>query len=170
MERTIIKLCYRKIIDSSAQKPWDKFVLEDSYTEFLLQSQIYNQEKKYSSFSELINNVPNADKLHFLVSTAITGYLKQLNGIVPDVVNSTGKLFLPFKNFRFEIINSDTKNKALHKVAVNFYSEPLVWHATIGSQLLVSIDSKPADNSGEILTETFSLQPFVSIYSISQIK
>lgn len=170
MERTIIKLCYRKIIDSTAQKPWDKFVLADSYTEFLLQSQMYNEEKKYSTFSDMVNNVPNADKLHFLTGTAVTGYLKQLNGIVPDVVNSMGKLFLPFKNFRFEIIISDTKNKALHKVAVNFYSEPLVWHATIGSQLLVSVESNPANDQGEILTETFSLQPFASIYSISQIK
>jgi len=170
MERTIIKLCYRKIIDSTAQKPWDKFVLADSYAEFLLQSQMYNQEKKYTAFSEMINNVPNADKLHFLTGTAVTGYLKQLNGTVPDIVNSMGKLFLPFKNFRFEIINSDTKNKALHKVAINFYSEPLVWHATIGNQLLVSVNGAQQNENDEVLTETFSLQPFVSIYSISQIK
>ena len=49
-----------------------------------MQSQYYNQEKKYRSSSEIIQNVPGAEKLHFLVSAAVVGYLKQLDGIVPD--------------------------------------------------------------------------------------
>ena len=159
-----IRLCYRKIIDATSQKPWDKFVFEDTYTEFLLQSQLYNQEKKYTSFGELAHNVPGAEKLHFLVSAAVTGYLKQLNGIVPDIVNALGMSFIPFNNYRFEIINSSMNDKTKHQVAVNFYSEPLTWHDTINNQLLLSIPGKC--ENGEILTELLPMQPFVSIYSI----
>ena len=74
MAKKIIRLCYRKVIDASSSKKWDKYVFESTYTEFLMQAQLYNQEKKYSSFSELIQNVPAAEKLHFLVSGAVVGY------------------------------------------------------------------------------------------------
>ena len=48
MPNRTITLCYRKVIDASAAKPWEKLVFEDSYTEFKMQAQLYNQEKKYS--------------------------------------------------------------------------------------------------------------------------
>lgn len=166
MNKRIIKLCYRKIIGSTVSKQWDKLVFEDSYKEFLMQAQFYNQEKKYTAFSEIINNVPGSERLHFLVSSSVIGYLKQLNGIVPDVLNSLSKHFLSFKNYKFEIINSDVKDKSKHQVAVNFFSEPLEWIDTIGNQLLVSDGKK--NESGEYLTELFILQPFLSIYSLKE--
>ncbi|MBG9375828.1 hypothetical protein I5907_06250 [Panacibacter sp. DH6] len=166
MERTIIRLCYRKIIDATAQKPWDKLVFDASYSEFLMQFQLYNQQNKYTDFSTVVQQVTGADKLHFLVSTAVTGYLKQLNEKVPDVLNNAGKTFLTFKHFRFEIINSNTRDKSKHQVAVNFYSEPLLWYTTVGSQLIVAPVTEAANMEAEMLTEQFSLQPFLSIYSI----
>jgi hypothetical protein len=164
----IIRLLYRKVIDVHSQKAWEKYVFNDSYTEFLMQAQFYNQEKKYTTFGELITHVPNADKLHFLVSGAIIGYLKQLNAKVPDILNNTGKLFLPFSNYKFEIINSDIKDKTQHQVAVNFMSEPLTWYDTIGNQLLVSVNADHVND--EILTDMFTMQPFLSIYSLKEIK
>jgi hypothetical protein len=164
MEKGIIRLCYRKVIDNTSSKPWDKFVFDDTYTEFLLQSQLYNQEKKYTSFGEIITHVPAAEKLHFLVSAAVIGYLQQLHGKVPDLLNSLGRLFLPFKNYRFEIINSDIKDKTKHQVAINFFTDHLVWHDTIHNQLLLSIPGNM--ENGELLTELFTLPPFVSIYSL----
>jgi len=164
MQKAIIRLCYRKVIDIHSSKPWDKLVFNDTYTEFLLQSQLYNQEKKYTSFSDLITHVPAAEKLHFLVSAAIIGYLQQLHDRVPDLLNNLGRLFLPFNHFRFEIINSDMKDKSKHQVAINFFTSHLVWHDTINNQLLLSIPGNV--ENGEILTELFALPPFVSIYSL----
>jgi len=167
MHKKIVRLCYRKIIDAGSQQVWDKYVFESSYTEFLLQSQFYNQEKKYTSFSELILNVKGAEKLHFLVSAAVTGYLQQLGGKIPDIADNLGKQFLAFKNYRFEIIDSDIKKKASHRVAINFFSDPLCWHDTINNSLLVS----PADGeqtADGILTHLLSLQPFLSICSLKQ--
>ena len=66
MAKKIIRLCYRKVIDASSSKQWDKYVFESTYTEFLMQAQFYNQEKKYSSFGELTH-----DHL-FMAALAIT--------------------------------------------------------------------------------------------------
>jgi hypothetical protein len=164
MQKAIIRLCYRKIIDSNASKPWDKLVFEDTYTEYLLQSQLYNQQKQYNTFSDLVQHVPQAEKLHFLVSAAAMGYLQQLNGKVPDLTNNLGRLFLPFRHFRFEIINSDVTNKLKHQVALNFFTDHLVWHDTVNNQLLLSIPG--STENGEVLTELFTIPPFVSIYSL----
>jgi len=163
----IIRLQYRKIIGADAQQPWEKYVFNDSYAEFLLQVQLYNREKKYSSFSEVIAHVPEAGKLHFLVSASVVGYLRQLNGQVPDIRNTSGKLFIPFKGYRFEIIHSDIRDKSKHQVAINFMSEPVIWHETIGDQLLVSVNGEQ-EAGDEILTEQFSMQPFLSIYSLKK--
>jgi hypothetical protein len=168
MQKNIIRLCYRKIIGAESRQQWEKFVFEDSYTEFLMQSQLYNHARKYKTFAELLTNVPGSDKLHFLVSASVTGYLQQLNGIIPDIKNTLGKQFLPFKNIRFEIINSDVTDKSRHNVAINFYSEPLLWHDTVAGNLLVSFPDQPAQND-ETLTEMVPLQPLLSIYSIKEI-
>jgi hypothetical protein len=163
MPNRTITLCYRKVIDASAAKPWEKLVFEDSYTEFKMQAQLYNQEKKYSSFAELRQQVPGADQLHFLVSAAVIGYIKQLNETIPDILNNLGKQFLRFTKFQFEIINSDLQDKSKHQMAINFYSEPLCWHETIGNFLLVS--DKPAE-AGEVQTNLFQLQSYMNIHSL----
>jgi hypothetical protein len=167
MAKKIIRLCYRKVIGASSQKTWDKYVFDSTYTEFLMQSQYYNQEKKYSSFGELIQNVPGTEKLHFLVSAAIVGYLKQLDGVIPDILNNLGKHFLKFTGYRFEIINSDIQNKTNHQVAINFFSEPLAWHDTVGGYLLVSPLNGEKNEDG-ILTDLVQLQSFLSIYSLKE--
>lgn len=163
MANRIITLCYRKVIDSNASRPWDKLVFEDSYLEFKMQAQLYNQDKKHRSFAELLQHVPGAEQLHFLVSAAVTGYLQQLNEIIPDILNNLGKHFLKFTKFQFELINSSLQDKTRHQVAIYFYSEPLWWHDTIGNFLLVS-DKK--ETTGELLTNLFQLQPYLNIYSL----
>jgi hypothetical protein len=167
MPKGIIRFCYRKIIDALSQKQWDKYVFESTYAEFLMQSQFYNREKKFTRFSELLINVPAAEKLHFLVSSAMTGYLQQLGGKVPDISNNLGRHFLLFKNYRFEIIESDIKDKKIHNVAINFFSEPLLWHDTINDFLLVS-DPGAEKNEDGVITEMVQLQPFLSIYSLKE--
>ncbi|MFC1226358.1 hypothetical protein ACFE6N_21325 [Pedobacter sp. BG31] len=167
MTEKLITLCYRKIIDNTNTSPWDKLVYEDSYAEFKMQAQFYNQEQRFCTFAEMLMNVPEAKKLHFLVSAAITGYLKQLNGIIPDVLDNLGRRFLTFEDYVFEIINSDISNSEKHKVAINFFSKPICWRETIDNMLLVSQLKETAE--GEIFTHLLQLKPFVSIYSIKKI-
>lgn len=158
MESKIITICYRKIIDAHCGKEWERMVFEDTYREFKMQAQFFNQQKKYETFAQLIEHVSGAEKLPFLVSAAAFNYLKQLNNKMPDVVNNIGKTFLSFNQFNFEIIHSHVQNKLLHSIAINFYSDPLQWQATIGEYLLLS-DA----GTDETQTHLYRIQPFVNI-------
>ncbi|MEO6685945.1 MAG: hypothetical protein ABIN24_08265 [Dyadobacter sp.] len=168
MTKSLIQLCYRKIIDAESQKIWDKYVFEDTYMEFFMQAQTYNQEGKYRTFQEISENVPAAQNLTYLVSTAAFNYIKQLKDIIPDIASVYGKLCLPFNRFKFEIIQSDVKDKASHKLAIYFYSEPLTWIDTLDGKLLIAYgDKRQAINLGEeVETEMIAFQPFLSISSV----
>ena len=102
MNRKIITICYRKIIDARSPGRWEKLVFEDSYTEFLIQSQLYNPEKKYTRFSDILQYAPGAKKLHFLVSAAVVNYIKPLNSRMPDITSNLGKSFLHFQHYFFD--------------------------------------------------------------------
>ncbi|MGI4742288.1 MAG: hypothetical protein ACRYG7_44590 [Janthinobacterium lividum] len=161
-----ITLAYRKVIDANSPKLWDKLVFEDSYREFRMQAQRYNPSGQYRTFGELLHYAPGADQLHFLVGGSIGGYVQQLNGLVPDVVNNVGRYFLKFTRYQFELINSNLQDKSKHQVAINFYSEPLHWHDTIAPHLLVSEAVAPVADGGEVLTHLFQLQPYLTIHSL----
>lgn len=165
MQQKIITFCYRKLIDLNSSGIWEKLVYDDTYIEFLMQVQNYDQEKKYSTFAQLIHHVEDAGKLNYLVSSACIGYLRQLNEKIPDILNILGRQFLVFKSFHFEIINSDIQHKSAHQVAINFYSEPLLWHDTVGNYLLVS---DPTDENTH-LTHMLQLVPFLSIHSLKNV-
>jgi len=132
-----------------------------------MQAQQFDVEKKYSTFQEMLTNIPNADSMHYLVSTAAIGYIRQLNGKVPEVWNQAGKLCVPFKNFRFEILQSHILDKNKHRVAIFFYSEELIWIDSVDKHLIFA----PADKfemlskGKDIDTETLILPPNLSICS-----
>lgn len=163
MNRTI-RFCYRKIIDTTSQKAWERLVHEDSFTELKMQAQRFNENGQFITFGEILQYNPSAEQLHFLVSSAILPYVKHLEDKVPDVLNTLGKHFLPFKNFRFEIINSHLADISKHCIAINFFSEPVIWLDTIGDKMIISLQTEPAND--EWFTETISLQPFLSICSV----
>ncbi len=162
----LITLAYRKLIDANSGRPWEKLVFADSYREFRMQAQLYNQQGQYRTFGELLHHVPGADKLHFLVGGSIGGYVQQLGGLVPDIVNNVGRYFLKFTRYQFELINSDLHDPSRHQVAINFYAEPLIWHDTIAPYLLVSEAAAPAEASGEVLTHLVQLQPYLTIHAL----
>ncbi|MCH5717012.1 hypothetical protein [Niabella hibiscisoli] len=162
----LIQLAYRRVIDIESKAHWERYVFEDSYKELRMQFQLFNTDKKHITFSQLVAQVPEAEKLHFLVSAAIAGHISLL-GKIPYVQNTLGITVLPFNLYRFEIIDSNINNKNAHRVAVIFYSAPVVLHEIIGEHLLVSLD--PDNNNNErkmVQTELIKLQPFLSIYSI----
>lgn len=162
----VIQLAYRKIISSENTSLWEQYIFDDTYREFLMQAQFYNPGEKYQTFSQLSAAVPGAEKLHFLVSTAATGYISQLNNIIPDVRNTLGKKSLPFHLYRFEIIDSDIRNKKNHRIAIIFYSEPVQWLDTINDRLLISLNTRQNENDTLLQTELIKLESFISIHSL----
>ena len=165
MAHDTIRLSYRKIIHGGSMTPWEQRVFESSYQEFRLQVQNYDPGRKFPRFADLIREIPAADKLHFLVSAAVMDYLRQLDGKIPDILNNLGQTFLRFHNYRFELIDSDISDKLQHRVAIWLFSDPLIWHETVGNFLLVSpADTEPSADGR--LTELVQLQPYLSIHSL----
>jgi hypothetical protein len=164
----LIRLAYCKIIDVSSQKPWDQVVFEETYREFYMQAQTYNPQNQYQTFQQLLDNVSKAEQLHYLTSRVAMPYLKQLNQVVPDIVNAFGKESLPFTQFKFEILASHVQQKEAHKIAIYFYSDPLTWIDTVHKQLLIAYgDQRQALQEGlEVSTDLIALQPYLSIWSV----
>lgn len=167
MAKGLIRLSYRKIIDASSVKPWDKAVFDDTYREFFMQAQSFNPQHQHRTFRELLEHAPNADRLHYLTSRVATGYLKQLNQIIPDVLNASGVESLPFTQFKFEILASHVEQQAAHRVALTFFSDPLTWIDTVGAHLLVAHgDQREALRTGqEVSTDLVPLQPALNVWS-----
>lgn len=159
-----VRILYRKLIDSHAIRPWEKYVFDDSYREYQLQVQNIKNFAQYSGFAQMPDEHKN--RLNFLVSSSVVGYVQQLNNHIPDVLNGSGQLFLSFTQYRFEIVHSNPTNKNLHKIAINFYSDWLEWVDTISDRMLLSFSSI----GDEKLIETLQMQPHVSIYSLKEIK
>lgn len=162
-----IRFCYRKIIDTNSTGAWEKLVFESTYNEFRIQSQVYNPGNTCRTFAEILLRNRAAERLHFLVSAAVTGYMRQLNGKIPGVPDNLGRHILDFKQYRFEIVNSAVDDKKVHQVAINFFSEQLIWHDSVGDFMLLS---KPGDMTTEegVLTYQLQLQPYLSVYSIKE--
>jgi hypothetical protein len=167
MAKGLIRLCYSKVIDASASGVWEKYVFDDTYREFFMQAQYYNQQQKFTTFREILDHDPKADRLHALVSTAAIGYLRQLNERIPDITNVSGKVFIPFRNFRFEILHSHMKDKYQHKIAIHFYSEVLTWIDTVQNMFLLAIgDQCDALRNGQMIdTEMVAWRPNLGISS-----
>jgi hypothetical protein len=152
-------------MSSRSTNDWEKMVWEDSFTEFKMQFQRFNQEQKFFSFGALLSKDAQAAQLHFLVGGSVLGYLKQLNGIIPDVVDNLGQRFMAVADCTFEIINSDVRDISKHEVAFNFYSAPFLWHDTIGGFLLISSVGKEKNTNTDDCynTHLFQIMPYVSI-------
>lgn len=162
-----IRFAYRIVIDSSAQSLVEKYIFEDTYKEYLLQHQLFNsKENPKKTFRELLHENPKADQLHFLLSSAANGYIEQLNGLVYKVPDYLGKDYLPFSNFRLDIINTDITDISKHKIGITFYSPPLLWLDTINNCFLVSLQ---IDNKNKYDTLQFEFQKNLSICYLENI-
>ncbi|MFT3675967.1 MAG: hypothetical protein QM781_08730 [Chitinophagaceae bacterium] len=160
-----ISFIYKKIITAQSEGVWEKMIFADSYREFCMQGQLFSNEGQYMSFAQMQAALPRASQLHHLVSTSVIGYLRQLQGVIPDLRDSVGQLFLPFDQYRFEIMASHLQQQSQHQVAIFFYSLSQRWHDTIGDSLLLSADGVEADND-HYQTHLFTLPPHTGIYSL----
>ncbi len=163
MPREIV-ICYRKIIDAATKGQWEQLVWQAAYDEYLLQVQYFDNEGRHHRYADLLQAVPAAEKLPFLVSGAIYGYLQQLHGKIPDIVNNIGKYFMQFSQYEFEILRADRDKPASFRIAISFYSDALVWLDTIGDYLLLK---NRKDKTGS--THLFALRPYVNIHMLNEI-
>jgi hypothetical protein len=151
----IIKFGFQKIIDHTTLSAWDTCVFEDTWMEYKMQAANYNQPNKTTLFSTIIKENTAAEKLHYAVSTAAIGYIRQLQGMIPGLQDVHGKCIIPFRNFKFNIIQSDTVNNKLHKVEIIFISEPLTLLDVFNGLYLIALgDQQQRLKEGEEIETT----------------
>jgi hypothetical protein len=168
MIKGIIKFGFQKIIDENSVSPWDKYVFDDTWMEYKIQAANYNQQSKASLFTDIIKQNAAAQKLHYSVSVAAVGYIRQLQGVIPGLLNAQGKIIVPFKNFKFNIIESDITNSKLHRIEIIFISEPIILIDFFNNHYLIAAADKQQElnESKEVETEMIPHCGQLSIYSI----
>lgn len=144
MYPAIIRLCYRQLIDHRASSAFEQDVFNDSYAEWQLQAQRYNQDKQFSRLEEIIAHDPKASSLHYKVGFAVGLYIQQLNRQIPGLRDTTGKIPIPFSQHLFELVDSDLRDRRRHVVAISYTSEPLLFFGSVGNNLILSNDNRPA--------------------------
>lgn len=161
MKITKIKLAYRIVIDQSSAFLWDKYVFEDTFKEYQMQSQQFNSEaNKKNTFRELISENEKAVQLHFLTGIAASGYVEQLKGNFHRVTDVLGNNYFPFINYQLDIINTDVTDSTKHKIGMTFYSPLLNYFGIIEGNYLVS---KNIEDKNEYETLMFPVQDNLSI-------
>ena len=166
MAKALIKFAYKQVIDANAQGVFEKNVFMDTYSEFLMQSQVYNKDKRFNTLDQMINENPKANSLHYKVGFAIGLYVKELNNLIPGLKDSLGITSIPFENYKLHILASDISNKQAHKVAVIYRTGTCTLFDAIGENLVVAIGdiiNKPETEQYE--TFVIKMQPELSIFS-----
>jgi hypothetical protein len=167
MIKGIIRFGFQKIIDVNTASVWDKHVFDATWMEYRMQAANYNHQNNITLFTALVAENSKGEQLHNAVSTAAIGYIRQLQGIIPEVVNAHQKIILPFKNFKFRIIQSDMMDNKLHKIEIIFISEPLTLIDVFSNQYLIAFNDTQVQLSAgeEVETELIPAINRLSIYS-----
>jgi len=138
--KALIKVAYRQVIDYSSRGELEQNIFKDTYNEYLLQVQSFDPEGKYKKWHELQTQFPKAIvNVPLKVGFSIGGYINNLNNKMPGVWDSLEAIQLPFKNYKFDILDSDITNRPSHKVSVTYESEHLTLLGIVGEFLIVAL-------------------------------
>lgn len=156
-----IRLAYRITIDNASTAIWDKYVFEDTFKEYLMQSQQFNSKANpKNTFRELLTENRKATQLHYLVGLAANSYIAQLEGCFHRVTDVLGSNFFPFINYQLDIINTDSTDESKHKIGITFYSPLVTYLGIIANNYVIS---KNTEDSNGLETIMFPVQPHLSI-------
>lgn len=165
MEKSIIQLTYRQVIDYSSDGFLEKMIFQLSYDEFKLKSQVYNPELKLTSFTQMKAIDGRANSLHYKSGFAASGYLEALNKAIPGFINEAGQPVL-FESYRFEVIESDITDISKHKVAVHYITGEISVLGVLGDKLLLAYGNRfSGESAADTIEDCFlvSLKPDVNI-------
>lgn len=160
-----IRLAFRIVIDHNSEMIWDRYIFEDTYFEYKIQHQVFDdQHDQVKNYWELLAKNQNADKIPFLLSSAVTNYITQLNGEIKSLPDVLGNTFFPFENFKLDLISSNTEDPSKHKIGLTFYTPQLVLIDIIDNKYLLSKDIE-SENTFETFMFAFHTQVAISHYA-----
>lgn len=156
-----IRLAYRLVIDANATFLWDKYVLEDTYKEYLLQHQLFNtKENPKNTYRELLSYNEKAKQLDYLVGIAANSYVQQLKGNFHRITDVLGNNFFPFVSYQLDIVNTDIMDSSKHKIGITFFSPKMFLLEVINNCYLVSLVT---EKENQMETLMFPMQPNLAI-------
>lgn len=138
MHTANIQLACRQLITAQHKSIFEKAVWDLTYREFLLKSQAYSGRSKHTSFSGLKSDDGRANSLHYKLSFPVVPLIERLNGCMPCCADVLGKP-LPFAEWAIELLESDTKNRDLHAVAITYTTPLLQLQAVVHDQLIIAV-------------------------------
>ena len=156
MPKAIIQLTYRQIIDATSQADFEKNILNFSYEEYKMKSQVYNTDGSIATFTALKEKDGRANSLHYKAGFAIGGIVEGLKNKIPFLQDALGQAII-FDTYKFEVIESDITNKLLHKVAIHYTTGIFTLHQVIGETLLLSKENAP-ENGYHKPDDTFMIK------------
>lgn len=171
MSKALIKLAYKQVIDSSSTGGFEQKVFHDSYNEFLLKSQAYNQEKKFTRFTEIVANDGKANSLHYKLSFAVLHHIDKLNKKIPGLQDEAGRADILFRSAEFKLLESGVVDRLAHKVAIIYTTEFFTLLESFGEYLLLTTTCiSIRENNEPVETFMIKMQPGLSIISYKEIK
>ena len=157
-----IKLAFRIVIDKNSDMTWDKYIFEDTYFEYKIQHQVFDdKENPVKNYWELLAKNPHAEKIPFLLSSAVANYVSQLNGKIKSLPDVLGNTFFPIESFKLDLISSNLEDSSKHKIGLTFYTPELVLLDIIDNKYLLS---KNIDRGFETFMFAFHPQVAISYY------
>jgi hypothetical protein len=159
-----IQFTYTQLITHEYNTVFEKNIFDDSYQEWLMQSQAYNDGGKLQTFEELIHFNPKANSLHYKVGFSVGLYIQALNSIIPSLKDNGGNYSLTFATCEFKIIRSSIKDKKQHVVALLYTSHEYQLLERFGEFLLLQ-KLTPDETTTENTTILVKIQPGFNIIS-----
>lgn len=163
MEKALIRLSYRHIVDVNARTAFEREVFHESYNEFLLQVQAYNRDQQFTTWEQVRTANPKSASLHYKVGFSIGLFVKVLQQQIPGLTDTLGNPVL-FAGHQFEIIASDITSKPAHRVAIVYTTDTLTLLGTVGEYwLLATGDQLTNIQIQQVQTFMLKLQPSLSV-------
>ncbi|NIF07010.1 hypothetical protein F3J23_16350 [Chryseobacterium sp. Tr-659] len=136
-----IRLAFRIIIDQTSEMIWDRYVFDDTYFEYKIQHQVFDdQQNPTKNYWELLQKNPNAKQIPFLLSGAASNYVSQLGGVIRSLPDVLGNTFFPFDHFRLDLVSSHLEDTSKHKIGLTFFTPELLLIDIIDNKYLLSND------------------------------
>lgn len=156
-----IKLAFRIVIDQNSTMAWDKYIFEDTYFEYKVQHQVFDdKENSVKNYWELLAKNPHAERIPFLLSSAVVNYVSQLNGEIKSLPDVLGNTFFPIETFKLGLISSNVEDSSKHKIGLTFYTPELLLIDSIDNKYLLS---KNIQSEEGYETFMFAFHPQVAI-------
>lgn len=156
-----IKLAFRIVIDQNSTMPWDQYVFEDTYFEYKIQHQVFDdKENPVKNYWELLAENSRSERISFLLSSSAANYVSQLNGVIKSLPDVLGDTFFPFENFKLDLISSHIEDPSKHKIGLTFYTPDLFLIDIIDNKYLLSCG---ATDGTTFETFMFAFHPQVAV-------